>query len=159
MRDRSVTISSRRCPSVRLTRLLNRLLISNSAAKPHATIFGRVRALYPKRKWLDPDQILATPDETFRAAGLSRAKDRSIEGSRSENNRWDRAVGRALIQMSDDEVIARLTAVRGIGRWTVEMLLLFDLGRPDAGQWTITEFAKVSPRLLANETFPRRNSS
>src|SRR6266487_311760 len=42
------------------------------SGKAAATIFGRVRALYPKRKWLDPDQILATPDETFRAAGLSR---------------------------------------------------------------------------------------
>src|SRR6266705_4310446 len=44
------------------------------SGKAAATIFGRVRALYPKRKWLDPDQILATPDETFRAAGLSRNK-------------------------------------------------------------------------------------
>ena len=40
------------------------------SGKAAATIFGRVRALYPKRKWLDPEQLLATPDETLRAAGL-----------------------------------------------------------------------------------------
>ena len=44
------------------------------SGKAAATIFGRVRALYPKRKWLDPEQLLATPDEKLRAAGLSRAK-------------------------------------------------------------------------------------
>ena len=46
--------------------------------------------------------------------------------------------GRALLRMSDDEIIARLTQVRGIGRWTVEMLLLFDLGRPDV--WPVDDY-------------------
>src|SRR5436190_15910860 len=49
------------------------------SGKAAATIFGRVRALYPRRKYLDPKQILATPDETFRSAGLSRAKTAALK--------------------------------------------------------------------------------
>ncbi len=49
------------------------------SGKAAATIFGRVRALYPKRKWLDPEQLLATPDESLRAAGLSRAKTAALK--------------------------------------------------------------------------------
>src|SRR5437773_11063687 len=57
------------------------------SGKAAATIFGRVRALYPKRKWLDPEQLLATPDETLRAAGLSRAKTAALKDLRSEERR------------------------------------------------------------------------
>ena len=108
------------------------------SGKAAATIFGRVRALYPERKWLDPDQILATPDETFRAAGLSRAKTAALKDLAAKTIDGTVPVGRALIRMSDDEIIARLTTVRGIGRWTVEMLLLFDLGRPDV--WPVNDY-------------------
>jgi DNA-3-methyladenine glycosylase II len=108
------------------------------SGKAAATIFGRVRALYPKRKWLDPDQILATPDETFRAAGLSRAKTAALKDLAAKTIDGTVPVGRLLIRMSDDEIIARLTTVRGIGRWTVEMLLLFDLGRPDV--WPVDDY-------------------
>jgi 3-methyladenine DNA glycosylase/8-oxoguanine DNA glycosylase len=108
------------------------------SGKAAATIWRRVRALYGQRKWLDPKQVLATPDETLRACGLSGSKAvalkdlaaKTIEGVVPRS-------GAALAQMSDEEIIARLTAVRGIGRWTVEMLLLFDLGRPDV--WPVTD--------------------
>jgi DNA-3-methyladenine glycosylase II len=108
------------------------------SGKAAATIFGRVRALYPKRKWLNPDQILATPDEAFRAAGLSRAKTAALKDLAAKTIDATVPSGRALIRMSDDEIIARLTTVRGIGRWTVEMLLLFDLGRPDV--WPVDDY-------------------
>jgi 3-methyladenine DNA glycosylase/8-oxoguanine DNA glycosylase len=108
------------------------------SGKAAATIFGRVRALFPKRKWLDPEQLLATPDDTLRGAGLSRAKTAALKDLAAKT--IDRTVpsGRALLRMSDDEIIARLTQVRGIGRWTVEMLLLFDLGRPDV--WPVDDY-------------------
>jgi DNA-3-methyladenine glycosylase II len=108
------------------------------SGKAAATIFGRVRALYPKRKWLDPKQLLATPDETLRAAGLSRAKTAALKDLAAKTIDGTVPAGRALIRMSDDEIITRLTAVRGIGRWTVEMLLLFDLGRPDV--WPVDDY-------------------
>ena len=100
------------------------------SGKAAATIFGRVRALYPKRKWLDPDQILATPDETFRSAGLSRAKTAALKDLAAKTIDGTVPSGRVLIRMSDNEIIARLTTVRGIGRWTGEILLL-RMGRPD----------------------------
>jgi DNA-3-methyladenine glycosylase II len=121
------------------------------SGKAAATIFGRVRALYPKRKWLDPEQLLATPDETLRAAGLSRAKTAALKDLAAKTIDGTVPAGRALIRMSDDEIITRLTAVRGIGRWTVEMLLLFDLGRPDV--WPVDDYGV---RKGFAKTFGRR---
>src|SRR5438876_7434539 len=103
-----------------------------------AAIWSRVRALYPKGKRLDPQKILATPDDTFRAAGLSRAKIAALKDLAAKTIDGTVPSGRALFRMSDDEIIARLTQVRGIGRWTVEMLLLFDLGRPDV--WPVDDY-------------------
>jgi DNA-3-methyladenine glycosylase II len=119
--------------------------------KAAATIFGRVRALYPKRKWLDPKQLLATPDETLRAAGLSRAKTAALKDLAAKTIDGTVPSGRALLRMTDDEIITRLTTVRGIGRWTVEMLLLFDLGRPDV--WPVDDYGV---RKGFAKTFRRR---
>ncbi|HEV2994784.1 MAG TPA: DNA-3-methyladenine glycosylase 2 family protein [Chthoniobacterales bacterium] len=121
------------------------------SGKAAATIFGRVRALYPKRKCLDPEQLLATPDETLRAAGLSRAKTAALKDLAAKTIDGTVPAGRALIRMSDDEIVTRLTAVRGIGRWTVEMLLLFDLGRPDV--WPVDDYGV---RKGFAKTFGRR---
>ena len=106
--------------------------------KAAATIWSRVRALYPKAKWLDPEKVLATSDERLRAAGLSRAKTAALKDLAAKTIDGTVPSGRALLRMSDDEIIARLTQVRGIGRWTVEMLLLFDLGRPDV--WPVDDY-------------------
>jgi DNA-3-methyladenine glycosylase II len=106
--------------------------------KAAASIWSRVRALYPQRRRLDPAKVLATPDETLRAAGLSRAKIAAIKDLAAKTMDGTVPSGRALLKMSDDEIVARLTTVRGIGRWTVEMLLLFDLGRPDV--WPVDDY-------------------
>ena len=116
-----------------------------------ATIFGRVRALYPKRKWLDPKLVLATSDETFRACGLSRSKTVALKDLASKTLDGTVPSGRALARMSNEEIIERLITVRGIGRWTVEMLLLFDLGRPDV--WPVTDYGV---RKGFAKTFGRR---
>lgn len=121
------------------------------SGKAAAKIFSRVRALYPKRKWLDPEQLLATPDETLRGAGLSRAKTAALKDLAAKTMDGTVPSGRALIRMTDDEIIERLTAVRGIGRWTVEMLLLFDLGRPDV--WPVDDYGV---RKGFAKTFGRR---
>jgi len=106
--------------------------------KAAATIWKRVRALCPKRKWLDPAKVLATPDEALRAAGLSRSKTAALKDLAAKAVDGTVPSGSALLRMSDDEIMARLTQVRGIGRWTVEMLLLFDLGRPDV--WPVDDY-------------------
>jgi DNA-3-methyladenine glycosylase II len=108
------------------------------SGKAAATIFGRVRALYPRRKYLDPEKILATPDKAFRAAGLSRNKIAALKDLAAKTIDGTVPSSRAIIRMSDEEIIARLITVRGIGRWTVEMLLLFDLGRPDV--WPVDDY-------------------
>ena len=107
------------------------------SGKAAATIWGRVRAIYAKRKWLDPKQVVATPDEQLRACGLSRAKTIALKDLATKALEGIVPSAAKLATMADEEVIDRLTAVRGIGRWTVEMLLLFELGRPDV--WPVTD--------------------
>src|SRR5450631_2059455 len=108
------------------------------SGKAAATIFGRVRALYPRKKFLDPKSVLATPDEKLRACGLSRSKVAALKDLAAKTLDGTVPTGRALLRMSDEEIIERLTAVRGIGRWTVEMLLLFELARLDV--WPVADY-------------------
>lgn len=108
------------------------------SGKAAATIWGRVRALYPKKKFLDPKLVLATPDRKLRAAGLSGSKVAALKDLAAKTIDGTVPTARALAKMSDEEIVERLTKVRGIGRWTVEMLLLFDLGRPDV--WPATDY-------------------
>ncbi len=108
------------------------------SGKVAAVIWKRVRALYPGKKWLDPKEVLATPDEALRAAGLSRSKTSALKDLAAKTIDGTVPSARALRRMSDEEIVARLTQVRGIGRWTVEMLLLFDLGRPDV--WPVNDY-------------------
>jgi DNA-3-methyladenine glycosylase II len=118
--------------------------------KAAAKIWSRVRALYPKG-YLDPKLLLATPDEQLRAAGLSRSKIAALKDLAAKTIDGTVPSRRTLLCMSDDEIITRLTTVRGIGRWTVEMLLLFDLGRPDV--WPVHDYGV---RKGFAKTFGRR---
>src|SRR5437868_12435731 len=97
------------------------------SGKAAATIWKRVRALYPRRKYLDPKQILETPDEMLRAAGLSRSKVAAVKDLAAKAIDGTVPSDRRLARMSDEEVIARVITVRGTGRWTVELLVLFAL--------------------------------
>lgn len=131
--------------------LAESIVYQQLSGKAAATIFGRVRALYPRRKYLDPEKILATPDANFRAAGLSRSKTAALKDLAARTIDGTVPPGRSLVRMSDEEIIARLTIVRGIGRWTVEMLLLFDLGRLDV--WPVDDYGV---RKGFAKTFGRR---
>jgi len=99
--------------------------------KAAATIFSRVLAIYKPKRFPTPEDILATRDEALRAAGLSRSKVLSIKDLSAKTIEGTVPTLARLRRLSDEEIIERLTAVRGIGRWTVEMLLMFHLGRPD----------------------------
>jgi methylated-DNA-[protein]-cysteine S-methyltransferase len=100
--------------------------------KAATTIFGRVKALFPRN--LDgptPEQILRAPDDRLRGAGLSQAK---LLALRDLADRARSGAIPSLVEMRDmneEEIVERLVAVRGIGRWTAEMLLIFRLGRRD----------------------------
>src|SRR5205823_1739477 len=108
------------------------------SGKAAATIWKRVRAIFPKQKFLDPKLVLATPDEKLRAAGLSRSKVAALKDLAAKTLDGTVPSARALAKMPDDEIIERLITVRGIGRWTAEMLLLFDLARPDI--WPVHDY-------------------
>jgi DNA-3-methyladenine glycosylase II len=121
------------------------------SGKAAATIWGRVRALYPRKKYLDPKLVLATPDEKLRAAGLSRSKVAALKDLAAKTIDGTVPSARSLAKMADEEIIERLITVRGIGRWTVEMLLLFDLGRRDV--WPVHDYGV---RKGFAKTFGRR---
>lgn len=100
------------------------------STKAAATIHGRLRDLFPGRR-LTPSLLISLSDEALRGAGLSRSKVAAVKDL-AAHAAARRLPGRARLDRMDDEaVIEALTRVRGIGRWTVEMLLMFALGRPD----------------------------
>jgi DNA-3-methyladenine glycosylase II len=131
--------------------LAESIVYQQLSGKAAATIFGRVRALYPRRKYLDPKLILATPDKKLRGAGLSRNKAAALKDLAAKAIDGTVPSGRALARMSDEEIITRLITVRGIGRWTAEMLLLFNLGRLDV--WPVGDYGV---RKGFAKTFGRR---
>jgi DNA-3-methyladenine glycosylase II len=95
------------------------------------TILGRVIALYPGKKFPDPEDLVRTPDSRLRAAGFSRAKVAAVKDIAAKTLEGIVPSTRAMARMSDLEIIERLTSIRGVGPWTVEMMLIFTLGRPD----------------------------
>ena len=124
------------------------------SGKAAATIWGRVRALFPKKKYLDPELVLKMPVRKLRSAGLSRSKIVALKDLAAKTIDGTVPTGRTLAKMGDEQIIERLIAVRGIGRWTVEMLLLFDLGRPDV--WPVHDYGvrKGFAKIFGKRTLP-----
>jgi 3-methyladenine DNA glycosylase/8-oxoguanine DNA glycosylase len=97
-----------------------------------ATIWGRVCALFPRpHDGLTAEKILGATDARLRGAGLSRAKLLALRDLAQRTASGELPTLAQVHSMPDDEVVERLTVVRGIGRWTAEMFLMFRLGRPD----------------------------
>jgi DNA-3-methyladenine glycosylase II len=119
---------NRRSPFEALVQSVAYQQLNGTAA---ATILGRVKALYPGRRFPTPEDLLATPDGLLRAAGLSRAKTAAIKDIAAHTLAGVVPTSRAIVKLSDAEILERLTAVRGVGPWTVHMLLIFTLGRED----------------------------
>ena len=96
-----------------------------------ATILSRLVALFRPKRFPRPSDLIAAPEPLLRSAGLSRGKIAALKdlAAKSEAGVVPRLAD--LRDMPEEEIVDRLTAVRGIGRWTVEMLLIFRLGRPD----------------------------
>ena len=96
-----------------------------------AAIFGRLRALFDGPDFPTPERVLAMSPRRMRGAGLSRAKVRAIKDIAAKAAAGVVPPRRVVAQLDDEAIVARLTEARGVGRWTVEMLLIFTLGRPD----------------------------
>src|SRR5579872_750580 len=100
--------------------------------KAAATIFGRVQALFPKSAGgPTARQILGAPEDKLRGAGLSRSKLLSLRDLAQHAEEGRIPTLAQVRKMEDEAIIEHLTQVRGIGRWTAQMLLIFRLGRPD----------------------------
>jgi DNA-3-methyladenine glycosylase II len=108
--------------------LVRAIAYQQLAGKAAAAIHGRFRALVAGA--LTPEAVLALPEEAMRGAGLSAAKTASIRDLAAKAAGGELALA-GLPRLADDEIVARLSAVRGIGRWTAEMFLLFELRRLD----------------------------
>lgn len=109
--------------------VLRAIVYQQLSSKAAGTILGRVHALYGDRS-PTPAELLATPETTLRAAGLSRQKlgyvqDLALRVASASVPIDD------LDALGDDEIIAALTSVKGVGRWTAQMFLMFRLGRLD----------------------------
>jgi methylated-DNA-[protein]-cysteine S-methyltransferase len=126
--------------------LAEAIVYQQLSGKAAATIFGRLTALVPHAH-LEPRHLPGIEDHALREAGLSRAKIASLRDLAARSTAGDVPPLAALATMDDEAIVERLTASRGIGRWTVEMLLRFRLGRPDVlprGDYGIRKgFAKV----------------
>jgi DNA-3-methyladenine glycosylase II len=109
--------------------LLESILYQQLHGKAAATIHRRVREYFGGDP--TPRLLLDTPDDPLRAAGVSRNKILALKDLAARTLDGTVPTAATIRKMSDAEIVSRLTEVRGIGPWTVEMLLIFRLGRPD----------------------------
>lgn len=119
---------ARRSPFESLVSAVAHQQLNGTAAE---SILGRFRALFPGRRFPLPEQIATVSDDALRGAGFSRAKIAAIRDIAAKTLDGTVPTSRAIVSMPNAEIIERLVTVRGVGRWTVEMLLIFKLGRPD----------------------------
>ena len=118
----------RRSPFESLARAIAHQQLNGTAAN---TILGRFVKLFPGRKFPRPDDLANVTDDALRGAGFSRAKVAALRDLAAKALDGTVPASRAIKKLSDGEIIERLIEVLGVGQWTVEMLLIFQLGRPD----------------------------
>jgi DNA-3-methyladenine glycosylase II len=123
-----LTPESRRTPFQSLVQAVAHQQLHGKAAN---TILARFRKLFPGRRFPRPEDLAGVTDREIRACGFSFAKIKAIRDIAEKTLSGVVPGPREIVKLSDDEIILRLTQVRGVGRWTVEMLLIFQLGRHD----------------------------
>jgi DNA-3-methyladenine glycosylase II len=118
----------RRSPFESLVRAVAHQQLHDKAAE---SILKRFIRLFPGRRFPRPDDLLAMNVTSIRGAGFSHAKVSTLRDLAAKTLDGTVPTARTIMQCEDEAIVQRLTEVRGIGRWTVEMLLIFQLGRPD----------------------------
>jgi DNA-3-methyladenine glycosylase II len=124
----ALTPETRRSPFQSLVLAVAHQQLNSKAA---GSILSRFKKLFPGGRFPRPEDLAGVTDQQIRACGFSFAKIASIRDIAAKTLAGVVPVSRQIVKLSDDEIIERLTEVRGVGRWTVEMLLIFQLGRPD----------------------------
>lgn len=135
--------------------LVHAIIAQQISTRAKETIVERVRSVYAPAPFPTPAELLTTPDETLRAAGCSGAKVRYLKDLSGRIVTGELQL-ETLPALPDEEVIAALVGVKGVGRWTAEMLLIFALGRPDV--WPVDDLgvAVGVQRLCGLPERPRR---
>lgn len=110
--------------------LASSIVYQQLAGAAATAILGRVEALFARRR-MTPGKLLDIPEASLRAAGLSQNKLAALRDLAAKCLDGTVPHKRELARMADEAIIDRISQVRGIGRWTVEMMLLFRLGRPN----------------------------
>ncbi|MEJ0091233.1 MAG: DNA-3-methyladenine glycosylase 2 family protein [Limisphaerales bacterium] len=123
-----LTPESRRSPFQSLVQAVAHQQLNGTAAN---TILTRFKKLFPGRKFPRPEDLAKVTDEQIRACGFSFAKIKSIRDIAEKALSGVIPTSRQIVKLTDEEIVTRLIEVRGVGRWTVEMLLIFQLGRFD----------------------------
>jgi len=114
-----------RTPFESLVRAVAHQQLHGKAAE---TILGRFLARFPRRRFPRPEDLLGLADGDLRSFGFSTAKVAALRDIAARSLDGTVPSSRAIRSLSDEEIIGRLCACRGVGRWTVEMLLIFKLG-------------------------------
>ena len=123
-----IGVQRQRSPYEALMRAIAHQQLHGRAAE---AILARFAALYPDHAFPPPEQVLATGDVALRGCGFSGAKITALRDICAKALDGTVPNRRASSRTSDADLIERLTTIRGVGQWTVEMLLIFTLGRPD----------------------------
>ena len=131
--------------------LLESILYQQLHGKAAATIHRRVREHFGGDP--APQLLIDTPDEILRAAGVSGNKIRALKDLAVRTLDGTVPTHAAIGKMTDAEIVERLTAVRGIGPWTVEMLLIFRMGRPDV--FPVTDYGVRKGFALTFQRIPK----
>lgn len=124
-----------RVPFESLVRSIAHQQLHGKAAE---TILARMRALFPDKDFPTPEDLIKINPEKLRACGFSQSKIKSIKDIAEKTISGVVPSARAIVSLPNDEIIERLTEIYGVGRWTVEMLLIFQLGRLDV--WPVDDF-------------------
>jgi DNA-3-methyladenine glycosylase II len=124
----ALTPRGRRTPFESLARAIAFQQLHEKAAE---SILKRFIALFPGRRFPHPAELLTAHTDAIRGAGFSGAKVLALRDLAVKTLDGTVPTGREIKTLDDEAIVERLVAVRGIGRWTVEMLLIFQLGRPD----------------------------
>jgi DNA-3-methyladenine glycosylase II len=111
--------------------LTHAIIYQQLSGKAAGTILGRFRALFLGEGFPTPTAVLGLSPDQLRSAGLSRPKAGYILGLAQKAADGHIPTLDECDAMTDPEIMERLTSIKGIGRWTAEMLLIFNLGRPD----------------------------
>lgn len=132
--------------------LLESIIYQQLHGKAAAAILHRLLTAFGELH-PSPETLLQAPDEMLRACGLSAGKAKALRDLAAKTIDGTVPTLAAIRRMSDDEIIDRLTEVRGIGQWTVEMLLIFRLGRPDV--FPVTDYGVRKGFALTFNRLPR----